>query len=45
MTDAELIKKKLKKLEERFPEAAADIERDILPLQGEEVRIKKKKKE
>jgi hypothetical protein len=43
MSDADMIKKKLKKLEERFPESAKDIEHELLPLQGEEVRIKKKK--
>jgi hypothetical protein len=43
MSDAGLIKKKLKKLEENFPEAAHDIERELIPLSGEEVKIKKKK--
>lgn len=43
MAEGEAIKKRLKKLEERFPESAKDIEHELLPLQGEEVRIKKKK--
>ena len=38
-----LIKKKLKKLKEVFP-GSEHIERELLPLQGEEVKIKTKKK-
>lgn len=37
-----LIKKKLKKLAEKFP-SAREVERELVPLSGEEVRIKKKK--
>lgn len=37
-----LIKKKLKKLKEILP-GAEDVEKELLPLEGEEVKIKKKK--
>jgi len=40
---SELLKKFLKKFKERFPEAEG-LEREIIPLEKEEVRIKKKTK-
>lgn len=45
MTVDNLIKKKIKKLEERFPGTGEDLEKELIPLSGEEVRpmIKKKK--
>ena len=39
----DLIKKKLKKLREIFG-STEHVEKELLPLQGEEIRIKNKKK-
>ena len=38
-----LIKKKLKKLRKILP-GASNVEKDLLPLEGEKIPIKKKKK-
>jgi len=43
MDSSEVIKKKLKKLEEVFPGASKDIEKELIPLEGEKPKIKKDK--
>jgi hypothetical protein len=45
--EEEAIKKKLRKLKRDFPESAEQVERELIPHQGEEIFIKssKKKKE
>ncbi|MEM5882712.1 MAG: hypothetical protein QXQ77_00525 [Candidatus Aenigmatarchaeota archaeon] len=47
MPTEEIIKKSIKKLKKRFPQLGESLERELIPLKGEEVQptvMKKKKK-
>ncbi|MEM5834391.1 MAG: hypothetical protein QXQ69_00905 [Candidatus Aenigmatarchaeota archaeon] len=47
MPTEEIIKKSIKKLKKKFPELGETLERELIPLKGEEIQprvIKKKKR-